>query len=273
MTVIDPTQTNPAEDPQPPTGITIPGKLEPPDSPAPPAGDGNSNGRTFTAEEIEKARREEKDKLYPEISGLKEELKALRAEREKANKAFEEAAKKEADEQARREADLKKKQEEEMSAKDLLEQQRLEWENRFRTLEEENARKDAILVQERRYTELMSYRARRLDEEQDSIAPQLRDLVALGPDEAGIESSIQIMQQKTQAILDQLAAAGQAARVGQRGTAVSAPPVGPLEAQPEFQTLSAADLANLTPEQYAKNRDRLLGAVSQQVRNRGPYGS
>jgi hypothetical protein len=264
-------ENEPQEDPTPPAGDTlvIEGTIEPPAPPKPPEPKTDSR---FSAEDIEKARREEKDKLYPEIGALKEELKAIKAEREKANKMAEDAAQKEAAAQAKAEADAKKKAEEEMEVKDLLAQKEAEWEQRWRTLEEENARKDEILAKERRYNELVGYRQRRIEEEVETIMPELRGPVALGNSEQEIEASILQMQETTNRILEQVTAGQQQARQQQRGTTATAPPVGPLESQPEFQQLSNDDLKNMDIATYAKNRERLLGAVSQRVRTQGPYG-
>lgn len=271
MTVVDPSiQQDPPQAPE--DGIVIPGKIEPPADPKP-EGDPPTGTRTFTQEDIEKARREEKDKLYPEISGLKEELKAIRAEREKANKAFEEQAKSEEAKRAAAEAEAKKKADEEKSAKELLAEREAEWEGRWRQLEEENTRKDEILAKERRFNELMAYRQRRLEEEAETIMPELRDMVALANSEQEIEASIQDLQNRTQRVLEQMTAGQAAARQAARGSGITQPPVGPLEAQPEFQQLTNTDLKNMDMATYAKNRDRLLGAVSQRVRNQGPYGS
>jgi hypothetical protein len=277
---IKPDDLNPPPPPaaDPPAGLPVEGGLVQPDPPAP-AGNGLTvptegivTGKTFTAEDIERARREEKDKLYGEIGGLKEELKAIKTERQKANEAFEAAAKAEADKAAAAEAAAKKKAEEEMGLKELLDQKQQEWENRFASIESERAMERELLAKERRFTELSQYRMARIEAEADSIMPELRDFVAVGPDEATIDASIANVQQRTAAILQQLTAAQQAARMGQRGTTVTAPPVGALESAQEFQNLTPDDLKNMDFATYAKNRDRLLGAVSQQVRQQGLYG-
>ncbi|HET7110281.1 MAG TPA: hypothetical protein VFI41_05380 [Gemmatimonadales bacterium] len=262
----------------PPAGDTlvIEGGIEKPDPPKAPEGDQGhtqqGSGRTFTTDDIEKARREEKDKLYGEIGNLKEELKAIKAEREKANKLAEEAQKKEAEERAKAEAEAKKKQEEEMSVKDLLAQKEAEWQEQISAIKAERERDQELLAKERRYNELVSYRQRRLEEEQDTIMPELRDMVSLGNSEQEIEASIQALQDRTQRILEQITAGQQQHRQQQRGTTPTAPPVGPLESQPEFQSLTNDDLKNMDIATYAKNRERLLGAVSQRVRQQGPYG-
>jgi len=264
----------------PPAGdtLTIEGQIQPPDpngtTGTGPAKDDNrhSDPRTFSVEDIEKARREEKDKLYGEIGNLKEELKAIKAEREKANKLAEDAAAKQAADQAKAEADAKKKAEEEMSVKELLATKEQEWQEQLNAIKAERERDQELLAKERRYNELVSYRQRRLEEESDTIMPELRDMVTLGNTEQEIEASIQALQDRTQRILEQITAGQQAARQQQRTTSATAPPVGPLESQPEFQQLTNDDLKNMDIQTYAKNRDRLMAAVSQRVRAQGPYG-
>jgi len=266
---------NPPADPvvtDPPAGLPVEGGLLPADPPAPPPATNGNEPKTFTADDIERARREEKDKLYAEIGGLKEELKSIKTERQKANEAFEAQAKAEAEKAAQLEAAAKKKAEEEMGLKELLAAKEQEWEQRFQTIESERAMERELLAKERRFTELQQYRLQRIEAEAETIMPELRDFVAVGPDEATIEASIQNVQARTAAILQQLTAAQQAARMGQRGTTVTAPPVGALESQQEFQNLTPDDLKNMDFATYAKNRERLLGAVSQQVRSQGLYG-
>jgi DNA repair exonuclease SbcCD ATPase subunit len=271
-----PPEKDDAQQPQdPPAGDTlvIEGKLEKPAEKAPEGSqNGDSAGKTFTTEDIEKARREEKDKLYGRLQTMEEELKAMRAEREKRAKAEEEVRKRQEAEAAKAEEEARRKAEQEMELRQLLEQKEQEWESRFRSIEEERQRDQELLAKERRYNELVSYRQRRLEEEADSIMPELRDMVVLGNSEQEIEASIQALQDRTQRILEQITASQQVARQQQRGTTPTAPPVGPLESQPEFQQLSVDDLKNMDISTYAKNRDRLMTAVSQRVRERGPYG-
>lgn len=271
-------QAQPEGTPPPGDTLVVEGQIEKPDPPATtgtgPARDDNRHGepRTFSTEDIEKARREEKDKLYSSMEEMKTELKELRRYREDQAKAEADAKKKAEEDEAKRQADEKRKKEEEMEIKALLEQKEQEWNQRFQQIEEEAARKDELLAKERRYNELVAYRARRLEEESDSIMPELRDLVALGNSEEEIEASLSALQDRTQRILEQVANGQRDARQHARGVAATAPPVGPLESQPEFQQLSTADLKNMDIATYGKNRERLLGAVSQQVRQRGPYG-
>ena len=82
--------------------------------------DATKKSRTFTEDEVEGIRKQEKDKLYRRIEeadtrvkSLEEQLSVIAQERE--------AARKEADERAQKESELIRQREaEEMSAKELL---------------------------------------------------------------------------------------------------------------------------------------------------------
>src|SRR5882724_1948182 len=87
-------QQDPPKDPpklEEPPGIPVP-KEEP--TPPPPAANGDvppatetKPTKTFTAEDIERVRKEEKDKLYKSIEDMKGQLAAVTKEREDREKA------------------------------------------------------------------------------------------------------------------------------------------------------------------------------------------
>ena len=77
-------------------------------------------GPAFTAEDISKARAQEKAKLYPQVEKLQEELAVLKKEREEREAIEAERAAKQKERAAQREAEKKAKEEDEMSFKDLL---------------------------------------------------------------------------------------------------------------------------------------------------------
>lgn len=233
--------------------------------------------KVFTEEEVESIRKQEKDKLYKRIEEadtrvktMEEQMALIAAERE--------AARKEADERAKAESEaLRKREEDELSAKDLLRRREEEFETklkdldsdyrrRFEEIEAQRQAQEAILEKERRLQELNSYRQRRLAEEQESIIPELIDLVS-GESEDEIETSISVLRDRSSAILEsiQQATAQQQGRL--RGAPVTAPPIGPMETQTEYQTLNADDIRNMSMDQYAKMRERLLNARS----NRGRF--
>lgn len=240
-------------------------------TPQPPAQESpkTENSKLFTSDEVEAIRRQEKDKLYDKISKLQEQVEIFNNEREEQKRIADELAAKEAEERRQRE-------EAEMSAKDLLmkkedEFQRQintvqqEWEHKFTALQQEAEAQKALLEQERRFQEIESYKSRRIAEEQDNIMPELMDFIR-GNSEDEIESAIFAVKERTSAIMENIQQA-MPQRQSLRGVpATGSTPIGPLENMTEQQTLTSADIANMTMEQYAQVRDRLLAQTSMRGR-------
>lgn len=223
------------------------------------------NSKLFTQEEVEGIRRQEKDKLYDKISKLQEQVEIFNNEREEQKRLAEELAAKEAEERRQRE-------EAEMSAKELLMkkedefQQRIntvqqEWEQKFGLLQQEAETQKMILEQERRFQELESYKSRRIQEKQDEIMPELLDFVR-GNNEEEIEASISAVVVRTSAILENIQQAMPQQQRLRGVPATGSTPIGPLENATEQQTLTGADIASMTMDQYAQVRDRLLAQAS-----------
>jgi hypothetical protein len=227
---------------------------------------GSPNSRLFTEEELEAARRQEKDKLYPKLEKLEQELRSFQEEREAAERAARDAAEKEAQERKARE-------EAELSAKELLMKKEdewnqkfnnvaSEWEQRLQAVQEEAEAHKAALEMERRFQSLESYKNRRLAEEQDNIMPELLDLVR-GNNEEEIDAAISAAVTKTSAIMSSIQQSLPQQQQRLRGiSSVGSTPSGPLENMTEQQVLTTADIANMSMEQYAQVRDRLLAATS-----------
>lgn len=248
---------------------TIEDGIQIPIDPAPQA-EVKQEARIFSEEDVQKIRQQEKDKLYKRLEDadtrvktMEEQLSLLSQEREAAIKQAEERAKAEAEA-------LRQREMEELSAKDLLARredefnQRLnqveeEWKTRFNELESQRQAQEALLEKERYLQSLESYRQRRLHEEQETIIPELRDLVS-GNNEEEIENSISVLRDRSSAIIESIQQASQPTRL--RGAPVTAPPTGPLENQQEYQTMSAEDIRNMPMDQYVKMRERLLQARS-----------
>jgi hypothetical protein len=217
---------------------------------------GQAPGQTFTADDIARARQDEKDKLYGRIEEMSGQLAELQTERE--GRAAAEAAQREAEaaaERAKEEADLDTRQ--------LLEQRGQEWETRFAALEQERDRERALREQEQRFAALGEYRRNRIDQEAQWIMPELRDLIT-GSTEEEVEGSIAAMKQRTEAILASVQGAVTQQRQQLRGAAVTAPPVGPMEQQTTFETLTPDDIRSMDMATYSKYRDRLLQAARPQ---------
>jgi len=222
-------------------------------------------GKVFTEDEVENIRKQEKDKLYKRIEeaesrykSMEEQVTSLAQDREKAIREAQEIARKEEEIRRQREFD-------ELSAKELLKRTEdefnvkiknvdAEWQNRFAQIEAERQAQSALLDKERQLREVETYRQRRVHESQDEIIPELIDLVA-GNTPEEIEASVEILRQRSAAIIESIQQATQPSRV--KGVAVTSPSVGPMETQTEYQTLNADDIRNMTMDQYVKMRDRL----------------
>jgi len=231
-----------------------------------------SNSKLFSEDEVENIRKQEKDKMYKRleeadtrVKSMEEQMSVISQERE--------AARKEAEERAAKEAEILRQREiDELSAKELLLKkedefnQRInsveqEWQGRLAEIEAQRQAQEALLEKERQMQEIQHYRAQRLQQEQEAIIPELIDLVA-GNSPEEIENSISILRERSSAIIESIQQATQQSQGRLRGAPVTAPPVGPMETQTEYQQLSADDIRNMSMEKYAQMRDRLLNARS-----------
>ena len=202
-----------------------------------------TEGRVFTETEVEAIRRQEKDKLYRRVEDadgrvktLEEQLGIIAQEREDARK--------EADERAKTEAEILRQREvQELSAKELLAKredeftQRInqveqEWRSKFEDMEQQRQVQEALLEKERRIQQIESYRQRRLTEEQETIIPELIDLIA-GNSEEDIENSIAVLRDRSSAIIESIQQA----------------------------TSQSGRLRNMPMDQYTKMRERLMQAT------------
>lgn len=220
----------------------------------------------FTAEDIENARKQEKEKLYPRIDKLSEQLDIFTKEREEQQRLQAEAAQ-------RADEDRRRSEEEELGLKDLLFKKEDEWKSTFNTAQEEWAQKFAALEEEknahaalleieRRYQEVTSYKNRRIQEEGDNLMPELLDFVT-GDTEEAIEASISAVAARTSAIVENIQQATATSRQVLRPVPAtgSAPTSGPQENTSEQRTYTMADLKNMDMSTYAAERDRLMAAV------------
>ena len=131
----------------------------------------NEVNSVYTADDLAKAREQEKAKLYPQMEKMKEELAAAKARAE-------EASAKDAERENLRlvlekEAEAKRKQEEEneLSFKELLAKKEQEFSSQLENERLERERAFALLEQERKFQELTNYRQGRLEQERDNIVP------------------------------------------------------------------------------------------------------
>lgn len=219
--------------------------------------------RVFTTEDIERARQQEKDKLYPRLNTMQEELDRIKAERDAAVAAEQERL-------TAADATRRAQEEAEMEVRELLRVKQEEWEQRFTQMQKDQELKEALLKRESELRELTEYRERRKLEVSDDIIPDLLDLVSGDtPDE--IESSIARLVAKSNAIIEAAQGVNAATRAAQPSVRpTGAPAVGPLDTLSAPQSFSAEDIANMSMQDYVKNRSKLLGG--QKATERGLFG-
>jgi len=225
---------------------------------------------TYSADDIAKAREQEKAKLYPQLEKMKEELASLKREREEAAAREAERQSRIADEEARA-AQLKKEQEEnELSFKDLLKKKEQEFQSQLENERLERERAIALLEQERKFQELMNYRQSRLEQERENIIPELIDLIE-GNSSDEIEQSIATLKDKSARILESAQQAMQSARAQMAGPRVTAPAAGPLDNDSSQQSFTPDSIRDMSLADYAKQRAKLLGNAASN-RGQGLFG-
>jgi DNA repair exonuclease SbcCD ATPase subunit len=223
-------------------------------------------GSVYSADDIAKAREQEKAKLYPQMEKMKEELASLKKAREEQAAKEAEREKRIAEEEAKKEAQKKEEEESELSFKELLKkkEQQLEAER----LERERA--IALLDQERKFQEVMNYRQQRVEQERDSIVPELIDLID-GNNADEIEQSIAMLKEKSARILSSAQQAMQSARQQMAGTRITNPAAGPLDNDSEQKSYSPDSIREMSLADYAKQRAKLLGTAASN-RGQGLFG-
>jgi hypothetical protein len=229
-----------------------------PPAPTAPVGTGD---KFFTQadvnEMIEKARQQEKDKLYPTISKADEKTAAMEAElreltnfRKRAEK--EEAARLKAIEDAQR-----AKEEAELSAKELLARRDEEFNARLEQIQRENEQRVALMEQEVKFNQLQAYIQRRAAEESSTIVPELLDFIN-GNTPEEVDASIELLKTKSAAIADAARGARAAQLRQQPGVAPVAGVNGvtPLD-QPGDRQLTAEDIRGMSMQDFAALRKKI----------------
>lgn len=217
-----------------------------------------ASNRFYTDEDLERIRREEKDKLYGRIQEMDAQLKSLKQEREEQESA------RRAELEAKAEAD-RLKEEAEMETRELLKRREQEWSSRFAELEDRYEQDRAVFERERRFQELAQYRQARVSQESEYIIPELRDLIT-GNSEADIDASIEEMKARTAAIMGQFEQSAMIQRQAMRGAAPTAPPVGPMEQMTTYEQITPDDIRSMDMETYKKYRAQLLNATGRNYR-------
>lgn len=229
--------------------------------------------RAFSKEDIEKARQQEKDKLYGKLSDLESkfaEAQKLLQEQAKAREA--ETAEQQKAREAAEEA-ARKKAEDEMSAKELLAKKEAEWQQRFSQYEQEREQERVLFAKEQEFNNLRSYAQTLVQTAlaNNEIAPELADFVG-GNTKEEIDASLDIVKAKSDAIVQNIAQAQVQARAAMKGvSATGYSTTGPMDTNQTHQQYSVEDLKNMPMSEWAKIRGNLIPASSQ-GQNRGLYG-
>ncbi len=224
----------------------------PPASPAP-AADTRFYSQEQVDEMLNKARTQERDKLYPKLQqtdAMADELKELRASQKKLEKL-------EADRQAAIEAERKKAEEAKLSAEQLIAKREQEMNARFQQFQQDQEVKVALLQKQNEMIALQAYVQRRINEEQDNIAPELIDFID-GDTQEAVEVSIERVKVKTQQIADGVRNAGVRQRSQMPGVAPAAGvnAQGPLDT-PGDRQLTAEQIQGMSMSEFAALRQRI----------------
>jgi hypothetical protein len=224
----------------------------------------------FTAEDIQRARSEEKDKLYKRLQTVEDQNKKFLDEIEAQRKAREEAQAQEERNRQEAQAEAKRKAEDDLSVKDLLSVKEQEWNTRFEQIEREREQERTLFAKEQEFNNLQTYIQRRVGEETNEIAPELLDFVG-GNSPEEVEASIATVKAKTQAILESVQQAAIQQRASMRGVSPTGySTTGPMDTDPGTKSYSLSDLRDMPMSEYAKIRGQL--GVGQAAQNqRGLY--
>ena len=264
------------------TGIQMPGRLLP-EGDVHPSGDTvtipvaapvPAPPKTFTAEDIERARQQEKEKVYGRISEWQSKfeeqgktLAELSAARDAEVAAAAEKARQEAEEAARKEW-------EEKGSKELIAQVKGEFENQFQQLQAEREQERAAFAKEQEFNALQNYVRETVTAAQaeGAIAPELAAFVT-GNNKQEIDASLDFVKAKSAEIVNNIKVAQGQARAAMPGVSTAGYAVaGPMDTDSGTRTLSAADIQGMSMADYAKHRAALLPAASQAQQGRGLYG-
>lgn len=207
-----------------------------------------------TWEDVEAARKEERDKLFERLNKTEATAKELK---EAADKAAKEAAAK-AKAEAKAQADLEKKEMDAIQRIELMErefQAKLEEERKAREMAE------ALFQKEQELSRLNAYMNSRVAELGDEIMPELREFIG-GNSQEEIDASIDRAVTKTQQIMGQFQQAVGQYRSGQPTVrAGGQPPVEGVGSPAGQRQYTLDDLQNMSMEDYQAHKQELWAAA------------
>lgn len=230
-----------------------------------------SDSRFYTEEDLQKAREQEKSKLYKRIDAMKETVSKLEQESRLRAEA-EEARQREIQEQQKAmEAEANKRAEEEMSAKELLEKKEAEWQTKMQEIQQQVEAERALREREAEFAQLMDFRQQLQQQYSDRVAPELLDLIQ-GDTPEELQKSAEDMAARSARILEQTQEAMQNVRQQTPTARVTMPGSG-TENSPSQRAFSPEEIRGMSLAEYQKHRQSLLGGgVDGGGRNRGLFG-
>lgn len=223
----------------------------------------------FTAEQLEAARQQEKDKLYDrmkkqddQLNAFKTQVEELMTEKQARDKAAEDAAKAQAD-AAKAAADAK------LSAEELIARHAQEMEAERARIAAEFDQQKALLAKERDFLELSNYIRQRISEEvaASNVHPAFTDYIT-GNTKEEVEASITIAKEKTDKIFEGIVNRPPASPTGVQPTGFG--PSGPLDTLQGQRQFTAEDIAKMSMAEYAAYRKQV--GVDKAGQDRGLFG-
>lgn len=233
----------------------------------------------FTADDLEKARREEKDKLYQRLE--QESAKRVEMEQQVQTllKAQQDREAAEAEARAKADAEAKKAQEAELSAKELLEKreqelaerlasQQTDWEQKFAQIQQDRELERAQLEKEKQFASLAAYTQQRLAQEKDNIAEELVSFVS-GNTPEEIDASIESVKAASARIAQSVQESINTRMPTQRGISPTGfTPVNPYAEESGTRTYRPEDIAAMSMKEYAEFRQKAgIGGNAQGLYN------
>ena len=222
-----------------------------------------ATSKFYTEDDLARVRSQEKEKLYPQIDKLKEELDGIKKEREA------ELAARAADAEAKAKAE-QEALESDMDVRTLLKTKEQEWQEQLERERQERERAFALLEREKSFADLQTYRTQRVETEREAIIPELLDLISGNtPDE--VDASIAGLKERSARILESAQSAMQNARKEMTGTRVTTPPLGQMDTNMEQRNFTAEDISSMSMNDYAKYRERIMSDTAR-GKSRGLFG-
>lgn len=226
---------------------TIPGTATPPapviiNNPQP-------SGQYFTAEQLEAARQQEKDKLYGRLQSQEETLSVFKSQLEELSKDKASRDKALADAAKAAEEAQKREEESKLSIEERLRAREAELTAKQEQLSKEMELKFATMQKEQEFLLLQAYVQRRVAEETaaNTIIPELVEFIG-GNSEEEVEASIIKVKEKTANIVK--GAATLTAPQMPTGVSPTGGPSGPLDNLGGPKQHSPEDISRMSMEEY-----------------------